>query len=313
MTENYSALSRFRVSPSDDNQSLSLSIWDAETDTIQQLSYKNLDDSSLIKQLIKKINLETKNNNIIKGYKRWIDKGWYRSVDYYISSRAYYDKNPLSKLKVTDENIQHSIYKVKTYSPLSRKVSRPLDFFQALLNRRTKRKFEKKPLSQVIFYQGIQDSDLSTIGNVLSGFKIYCIIYNVNGIKPGVYSLVQEHNQLSCVQQGEFAGEMSKNLQGVQTPMTACFTIILVADFDALLPLMPYPKGLRCTYIESGRLMQRLLLAYGQYGLASLPTPALSDRAVSSLLKLDPRQAAPLYSLTVGYPVYTSSATPLAS
>lgn len=115
-----------------------------------------MDDSSLIKQLIKKINLETKNNNIIKGYKRWIDKGWYRSVDYYISSRAYYDKNPLSKLKVTDENIQHSIYKVKTYSPLSRKVSRPLDFFQALLNRRTKRKFEKNLSVKLFFIKGFK-------------------------------------------------------------------------------------------------------------------------------------------------------------
>lgn len=135
----------------------------------------------------------------------------------------------------------------------------------------------------------------------LNGLDIYFIVYNVENITPGSYLFNIKNNALINRRKGIFSQEMVTNLQGMTTPTTASFTIILVANFEKLLKLMPYSKGLRHTYIESGRLAQKLLISYWQYGLACLTTPALKDSAVSNLLDIDRLDYSPLYSLTFGY------------
>lgn len=55
-------------------------------------------------------------------------------------------------------------------------------------------------------------------------------------------------------------------------------------------------------YIDSGRLAQKSLISYGQYGLCCLTMPALNEHAVANLFKIDQLDYSPLYSLIFGHP-----------
>lgn len=230
-------------------------------------------------------------------YSYWQEKGWYKSIDYYVSSREYSFKQNNAK---SSNLLKDCNFNIRTHDASSANVKKQFSVHQALIHRRTKRVFKKKPVSKEIFYDGIENA---SIFNAINGIKLYFIVYNVEEINPAVYYYNFQNLQLDLVQEGHFFSEMSNNIQGMNTPKTAAFTIILVADFENLMKAMPYPRGLRDTYIEAGRLSQKLLISYQQYGVFSLVTPALRDRDVSRLLKLKEQEFAPLYSITFGYPV----------
>jgi SagB-type dehydrogenase family enzyme len=271
-------------------------IIDPEKNTVDPINPENLLSMAKTAEVIQSIkqrldHASPKNTH----YTHWQDKGWYKSIDYYAASRA----NDFD----TENQIRAISHKAHDSDNIFENQSETLcSIPQALLRRRTKRVFKKCTLDEGIFHAGIKNVVLNNLTEA-TGYELYCIIYKVDKLVPGVYIFNVKQHALKLIREGIFLEEMSANIQGMNTPKSANFTIILVANFERLLKTMPYPRGLRDTYIETGRLAQKLLIAYMQFGVFGLVTPALKDRNVAALLDLKEPQFSPLYSLTFGYPI----------
>jgi len=287
-----SVLTIIRPSTSKD-QNIILEVMDPENGLVDSYAKEELSDFTKINNILNDIKLRLRHEDAEdSGYAQWLQKGWNKSLDYYLASRSTpIDKQTDFKSHVLSNGNKNSFNTDKQHSVP-----------QALISRRTKRVFNKKSLEKAIFFSGIENA-FTHISDDIRGFKLYLIVYNIEEIAPAVYSYDYENKSLILIREGLFSEEMSANIQGMDTPRSACFSIILVADFDNLMRLRPGQKGLRATYIEAGRLAQKLVISYIQYGVFSLVTPALRDRAVSELLKLKEPDFAPLYSLTFGYPL----------
>lgn len=233
----------------------------------------------------------------------WQDRGWRKSLDYYIASKnTTFNDADQNKNKTPKKNsFNQSLKKLECPDKIKNKTNHGV--LESLMMRRTKRVFKNETLCSEIFDAGLLNVSEHLRYDNMDGFNLYYIIYDVKNIDAGVYFLDTKHWTLKKVILGNFSTVMASNLQGLRAPNMAFFTCIFVADFDRLLNRMPYEKGLRTTYVEVGRLAQKVLIGYGQYGFGCLPTPALSDRNVAKLLKLNEADFAPLYSLTFGYPV----------
>lgn len=279
----------------DKNNNTTLEIYNPEKNVVEFISKNNLDSIENIEKFIQSIKLRIDNDTSKNtSYAYWQEKGWHKAIDYYASSRDNCNVDPSSFSQ--DFNADNELRNNVPESNIQKQLSVP----QALIRRRTKRVFKNQSVQKEILNEGIKNSLL--IDDVI-GIQFYFIIYNVEGIEPSVCAYDIRSQKLKLIREGQFNAEMSVNIQGLHTPKTAAFTLILVADFENLMQAMPYPRGLRNTYIEAGRLSQKIVISYLQYGVHSLVTPALRDRDVSKLLKLEERNSAPLYSITCGYPI----------
>lgn len=297
LKNNNSLLTYLKVNSSESDE-LILEVIDPATNSVSEIPSSALSSIKDIQETLDLVKSSLQRDP--KGdsnYTFWLNKGWNKSIDYYVSSRAKsFEESGLLTKEVSNPINYTNTSDHRDSSPL---FSVP----ETLLNRRTKRVFNsQKIVGNCEFHMGIKNA-VSNIYAFLNGYKIYTIVYNVENIIPGVYLYDFETASLLTISEGTFSEEMSANIQGMGTPRTASFSIILVADFDTLLEKMPYSRGLRDTYIDAGRIAQNLIIAYGQYGIFSLVTPALRDRAVAALLKLQEPDFSPLYSLTFGYPL----------
>jgi hypothetical protein len=289
--DNLSLLTTLR--PNYQDKSSYLEVWNPEKDQIDFSVKEDFSSLEKIHTFLNKIkaNLDhTHRHNDL--YSHWLNRGWNKSIDYYVASRQYEGYPSIS---------QSNNYPTKKITINLQCDAKTHSLPQAILQRRTKRLFEKQTLPYSLFFSGINNA-IHSIGCSIHGFQLHFIIYDIENIQPGVYRYDHELQALSLIREGLFIEEMSANIQGMHTPKTACFTIILVTDFDSLLKGKPYPNGLRETYIEAGRIAQKLIISYMEYDIYSLVTPALKDKKTSSLLSLKEPDFSPLYSLTFGYP-----------
>jgi hypothetical protein len=267
-----------------------LEIYDSYNNIQKNISSEDLSDIEKINNVL--LNFKDDSDitlGALADFRNWQDKGWGKSLAYQMSSKA---KLP-QKNKLTEANKKSVVLTAenKVYS-----------IPESLLKRRTKRIFETTSLENKIFNNGLNEF-FAANPRILDGMIIHFIIFNVDNIEPGVYQLDKESVSLNLVQLGQFAVQMSDYTQGMRTHKSAAFSVIITAKFDELQKIMPYSRGLRNAYVESGRLAQRLIISYMQYGVYSLVTPALCDRLVLNLLKLPEPAFSPLYSLTLGYPL----------
>ncbi|MEW1828902.1 SagB/ThcOx family dehydrogenase [Streptomyces sp. NPDC088196] len=135
-----------------------------------------------------------------------------------------------------------------------------------------------------------------------TAFDFYVLTYNVDGIDPGAWhlDLAPAEPELTEIRPGDLRGAMRQVFYGSPWPLTAAFTLVMVADFEQYQFRYRHERALRNLYIESGHLAQRLLLLADTHGLGTLVTPAVRDGLIEDLLGLDPVRQATIYTLTMG-------------
>ncbi|MET7390622.1 SagB/ThcOx family dehydrogenase [Streptomyces sp. NPDC005529] len=144
-----------------------------------------------------------------------------------------------------------------------------------------------------------------------TAFDFYLLTYNVDGLDSGAWFLdltgptATEANKpidpaLIEVRAGNHRQAMRDIFYGSPWPLTAAFTLVMVADFEQYQFRYRHERALRNLYIESGHLAQRLLLLADSHGLGTLVTPAVRDSLIEELLGLDPVRQATIYTLTMG-------------
>jgi hypothetical protein len=141
---------------------------------------------------------------------------------------------------------------------------------------------------------------LSYLDSFGTAWDFYLCVYDVEGVEPGAYRYDLRAHELIGIRPGRHRAAMMDILQGMRSPMTAAWTLGLVADFPRYQWRYRHEHGLRRLYLESGIIGQELIILGGAYGLSSLVTPAQKDTPYLSLHGLPNDRYAPVYTLTMG-------------
>lgn len=258
----------------------------------------------------------------------WWEREWSGPLDYYLWSRRWHyrdadDRDGAERRDTLRAYVQSGGPPPERLRPageaLTLPAARPLpaerSLGEELLQRRTIRRYVQRDASRAslsaILWHGLagvrltreaasEDELLHYLESYGVAFDFYLVVYAVSGIAPGVYYYDLEAHALVLLCAGDFREQMTTNLFGQTAPMSAAWTILLSADYVQYAWRYRHERALRNLYIDAGRVAQNLILIAGAYDLGSFMTPALRDRAVASLLQLDPERQAPLYSVTMG-------------
>lgn len=280
----------------DSNNNETIELWDAESDSTFNFSMDELKNLSQIITMLSSIKMKVNQHEVINGtnkhYEHWIERGWNKSLEYYLASRS----------KTYDVSRYNEPFLLERKN-IPIRITPNDDHIQSILKRRTRRSFQEQTLDYDIFYNSflkiIAEIGCSTNFNF---FSFYFIVYNISELQPGVYYYDIKKNAFFKVKEGRFEDYVCECLNGLAAPKTAVFTVIQVANFKESMQKAPHAKGLRNTFMDAGRIAQKLIIEYGRYGLACLPTPALLDRKICSLISISESECAPIYSQTFGFP-----------
>lgn len=259
----------------------------------------------------------------------WQKRGWHQSLDYYLWSRQ---SRFVDRVDVTKEQrigtIQRYIEQDGTppprlvptgqRRPLPNPTPLPKDITlgKVLMERRSIRTYVPEsvpgPILSAVLWFGLDrvrharrslaaDDPFTYLISYGVAFDFYLVVYGTEGLEPGVYYYdILAHNLVE-IRQGKYRQEMVHDLFGTVSPNTAGWTVVLVADFAQYIWRYRHGRALRNLYIESGRVVNSLLLAAAACGLGTLVTPAMRDRHMSALLAVDPMRQAPIYTATMGF------------
>jgi SagB-type dehydrogenase family enzyme len=225
----------------------------------------------------------------IAAIEHWWNRKWQMSLDYYLVSQA--------KKENLNRNIAPKpLQKIDIFLP-TEKTNEQHSLMQALIERKTHRKFHNSSLSLEIFSTLLLNLREELFKGV---WNYYLVIFNVSGIPEGIYQYCPLQHGLTLIRQGNFREELVPLLCGMVASVTASFSMILSVDLEIAHQMLPYERGLREIYIDSGRIAQKLLLKGMQYHLGGLPSPAMRDSPMCEFLQINPNFCMPLYTITMG-------------
>lgn len=243
----------------------------------------NLKKECSLESSIEMLEEPLKNPPDISAIEHWWNRQWKVSLDYYLVSLA-----------------KKEIFHQKTYTkPLSKvdiflpqeDVKEQYQLVQALLERKTHRKFQNTPLSLETFstlLRGLKEELFKGIWNY------FLVIFNVSGIDEGIYQYCPSQHGLTLINHGNFREKLVPILCGMAASLSASFSIILSVDIQIAQRILPYERALREIYIDSGRIAQKLLLKGIQYHLGGLPSPAMKDSSMCEFLQINTELCMPL-------------------
>ncbi|MFC1742741.1 SagB/ThcOx family dehydrogenase [Candidatus Riflebacteria bacterium] len=182
---------------------------------------------------------------------------------------------------------------------------------EAILQRRSKRDFSKKPLnltqlSQLLFAaQGItkitskRHFHSAPSAGAIYPFEIYISVNNIKGLAPAIYHYEPIPHQLKLLKPGDFSQDIF--IASIRQGMfkSANVTFFLAAIFDRI--RFGYgERGLRYLYMEAGHISQNIFLQAESLGLGSVCVGAFFDAYINQIIGLDGEKEAVIYLHAVG-------------
>lgn len=138
--------------------------------------------------------------------------------------------------------------------------------------------------------------------------EVYCLIYNVEGIEPGIYHYVPLYNALERIADLVPRDEAILSFLRQDAVMTSAAVLVVTAVSDRVMEKYG-ERGYRFILIEAGHLAQNANLAAQASGLGSLNLGGFSDAELSEILSLDSEIEFPVYAIAIGVPATTTPAT----
>jgi SagB-type dehydrogenase family enzyme len=257
----------------------------------------------------------------------WWNRGWIPSLEYYLASRRirYADVEDASGAVRRSAAVA---FLREGPPPAARTVSGPRRLLappaplaeeslgSLLLRRRTRRAYQRRAAAEAqlssVLWHGLRQArrvrQLDPAGDPLLyfdsfgiGIQFYLAVYDVEGIEPGIWHYDVKDHAVTLVRPGLHRSAMTSIVLGSQAPMSAAFTVSMVADFPEYQWRYRHERGLRKLYVQVGQIGQRMIVLALGYGLGTMMTPATRDTAFLELHRLDAETAAPLYTLTMGF------------
>ncbi len=138
-------------------------------------------------------------------------------------------------------------------------------------------------------------------GGARNPFEAYVLARNVEGLEPGIYHYSAKQHSLLRL---EADPQRALDLLGDQewTEDMPC-VVFFVAFLERTMWKYTDSNAYRVVLIEAGHIGQNIMLAATQAGLSACPTAALAHTAIRKLLGLTRLTHAPLYALTLSYPL----------
>jgi len=189
---------------------------------------------------------------------------------------------------------------------------------QIMEKRRTQRQGSSRPvplpqLSECLFAgMGITGETQNCVGSLPLGmtpsggarnpYEAYVLARNVEGLAEGIYHYSASQHSLAC----QFSGPLpafSDLVGGQEWADTMPCMILLCAHMDRTMWKYADANAYRVVMIEAGHIGQNVMLAATQHGLTACPTAALRHSWISNLLGMQNPTHAPVYALTLGYPI----------
>jgi SagB-type dehydrogenase family enzyme len=193
----------------------------------------------------------------------------------------------------------------------------PLDgFSDALLARRTWRRFGRAPLSANAFgsLMGLtfgrqQSIDLGVRGRAMlrtspsagacNPIEAYAVVTRVSGVPKGIYHYAPRQHRLALVRRS-LPPTIERHLPGQWWYGGASVVVFLTAVFARTNWKYPSPRAYRTILLEAGHFCQTFCLVAAALGLAPFCSAALADTAIERDLGIDGVTESVLYACGVG-------------
>ncbi|MFI8802622.1 nitroreductase family protein [Micromonospora sp. CMU55-4] len=238
----------------------------------------------------------------------WVTNGWRPSLDYFNWSEQISESRREARYPARGSQAQPT--RPATSTPQwnwaeegTTAGTGGVSVGELLVRRRTARQFEPEPLSRqtvaAIFrcFSALM-APFEPSGS-LAGVRMAAVVYAINGVDSGIWALDLAGERADQLTSGSFRQEMADLMCGMQAPMTASATIVLIVDFPRRQEMFPYERALRELYVEVGRVAQKFIIAAESYDCGALITPATNDNVLAELLGLSDDEA-PVYTITFG-------------
>lgn len=299
-----------------------------------KLLFRKLKESD-VERLEEKGILTSKSYSVIdKGIQHWEKRNWVPSLDFYLTSRniKYADRNDITGKVIREVLEKYSKEedppmrgKPSILSKVNLKIPSIKDTTQLtniIFDRRSIREYDRnRPIlfseleyilvngnKKILKTRKLAETEGSGNSTKSYGkaFDIYIAVYNVKDLKQGVYYYDIENNQLHLINQMDISDKLPPLMGNQNFSKTAGMTIFIVADWKQYQWLYRHNRALRQLYVEAGRAMEHILLAALKVGINGVVTPAILDRKVAELLKLDIVRQLPIYTFTLGKEVISN-------
>ncbi len=178
---------------------------------------------------------------------------------------------------------------------------------EAISQRRSKRNFNREPLSQeelsqiLWAAQGISDKrGFRTAPSAGATFPLtlYVVIGEVSGVPAGIYRYHPQGHFLEIISPGDVRSELASSALGQNMIAVAPVDIIITAKYSRTTRRYG-ERGVRYVHIETGHSGQNIYLECESLGLGTCAVGAFDDRGVKELLNIAEE---PLYIMPVGIP-----------
>jgi SagB-type dehydrogenase family enzyme len=201
-----------------------------------------------------------------------------------------------------------------TYS----KETMSTEFWQVLLNRRTRRSYLRKKMSFydfstiLLWTWGKTHTIDSNIGrNLLKTspsagarhpIEVYPVVFSVQGVKPGIYHYSVRRHQLECIKKGTFRRlvlRLCSNQPWIRDTAVVFFMTAIVARS---MWKYNHSHAYRVILLDAGHLGQTFQLVCTKLGLAPFTTAATNDKAIETALGIDGVTEFPVCAVAAGIP-----------
>ncbi len=129
--------------------------------------------------------------------------------------------------------------------------------------------------------------------------ETYVVVFDVDGMDPGIYHYVPSRHKLELVREGNFHNDFISAALYQDMAGRCDLLYVLTAVFRRV--TWKYgDRGYRYAYIEAGAISENIYLQATSLGLTSVLIGAFFDDKVSELIGIDGRKEAPILLHAVG-------------
>jgi SagB-type dehydrogenase family enzyme len=178
------------------------------------------------------------------------------------------------------------------------------EFSRALIERRTWRKFSKKPVDLSLLGNllgltwgvrkwveipkiGAVAVKTSPSGGALHPIEAYVFARNVNGLHSGIYHYSAADHRLELLRRGGGSRQITDYLANQFWYGGAAFVVFMTAVFARTRWKYDYARAYRAVLIEAGHLCQTFCLTATRLGAAPFCTMAFADSKIERALGVD--------------------------
>jgi SagB-type dehydrogenase family enzyme len=187
---------------------------------------------------------------------------------------------------------------------------------QAILRRRSCRNFLPRPMtteniSKIFWYsQGISEVALyenfeipfrpSPSAGALYPLELYPVIFNVEGLKKGVYHYSPIDHSLELLKEGDFTGHIPQLFMR-QFYISGCSMCVVISAVIERTAWKYGSRGYRYILLEAGHVAQNICLIASAENLGTLTLGGFFDNLLANFLGVDPFFEPLIYGLAIGH------------